>query len=184
LDFRIVILASGGFKPLGGGDKPPPLLSSFDTYPPSEFYSFRLPHACRGIVPFLWDDDGSDFRLQSIPPSKNSHFRLQIPPTFSPSQLLTFFFPHFRIPTSTFRIITFFFSAFRIPPSDFQSLPTSDFLTLNPLLQHKALNFTAGRLRDIFYELDPARVFICRNALPDKLLDVFLQIIDWLHFGI
>jgi hypothetical protein len=27
------------------------------------FFYFRLPHACRGIVPPFWDDDGSQFRI-------------------------------------------------------------------------------------------------------------------------
>jgi hypothetical protein len=38
---------------------------------------FRLPHLCRGIVPFFWVDDGSDFRIHfhSVTPSLH-HSRL------------------------------------------------------------------------------------------------------------
>jgi hypothetical protein len=46
--------------------------------------SFRLPHACRGIVPSFMDDDGSDFRIPTSP------FRLP--------------HPEFQLPHSDFRI--------------------------------------------------------------------------------
>ncbi len=100
--------------------------------------------------------------------------------TFPPSHLLTFYLYPSQLlnfpPSQPLNFPPSVFSTFRIP--------TSDFLTLNPLLQNKPLNFTAGRLRDIIDQLDPAGIFICCNAIPDKLLDVFLQVICWLHSGI
>jgi hypothetical protein len=60
--------------------------------------SFRLPHACRGIVPSFMDDDGSDFRIFSrgiVPP-----YRTTTGPT-SPFRLPH---PEFQLPHSDFRI--------------------------------------------------------------------------------
>ena len=85
-------------------------------------FLIRLPHPCRAIVPFVWDDGGSQFPLPYLPLSPSislafsppSHVCLQpyalcpMPHalcallTFSSSQLLTFYFIH--LPHSDFRI--------------------------------------------------------------------------------
>ena len=79
-------------------------IDSFNSQSPSRRilrpYFFRLPHPCRAIVPFVWDDGGSQFRLHHLPIPQSCFF-----PIFPPS----FFQP----------------SAFRLPHSDFPRLPSA-----------------------------------------------------------
>ena len=45
-------------------------------------FLIRLPHPCRAIVPFVWDDGGSQFRLHHLPIPQSC-----FSPTFSPSHV-------------------------------------------------------------------------------------------------
>jgi hypothetical protein len=46
-------------------------------------------------------------------------------------------------------------------------------LRLNPFLQNKPLDLAPRRFGNAVRKLDPARKFISRNAVSDKLLEIF-----------
>ena len=102
--------------------------------------SFRIPHPCRGIVPLVWDDDGSHFRLPSFPRhlpqpiryapcsppavlnSPHPNYSALKPQSF-PYALRALRYAHsFRIPHSHFRL-----------PSSLCSMRSALYLGLSPL---------------------------------------------------